>query len=244
MKKEKIIRQQAREALKGNFAVLIAGSLAVAAAVILLENVLYLIALPLGFYDLEADAVVAGKEAGMAVLMTGVIALAVALSPFVNGLLRAAGNAVTKGSCSVTDLFCFFQSPLRYFKTLAVNLGLGCLYAVLTTPLRIIGSLWFADGVFAVVWTAVTLCWSVFVFLLFLHYPLAAYALDDSHGALHYLFGYIGFSFRRFGALLTLLLSMAGWLALGFFIVPLLYTVPYLLTALMNSARWLFAMEN
>lgn len=37
---------------------------------------------------------------------------------------------------------------------------------------------------------------------------------------------------------------MLGWIALCFFIIPTLYVVPYLAVTLMNSARWLFAMNN
>ena len=59
-----------------------------------------------------------------------------------------------------------------------------------------------------------------------------------------YLFGCIGFSFRYSGALLRLIFSMFGWIALCFFVLPALYAVPYISVALMNSARWLFAMNQ
>ena len=82
----------------------------------------------------------------------------------------------------------------------------------------------------------------VFAFLiyaLFLHYPLCLYAVDDSRSALRYMFGYIGFSFRHFGAFFKLFFSMIGWILLCFFIAPIFYVGPYALCAAVNSARWL-----
>ena len=120
-------------------------------------------------------------------------------------------------------------------------MSLVVLFSLLTLPADGAVNMLFGDSVLAAVLYGVGVLWKLFVFLFFIHYPLAAFAIDDSRGIFRYVFGYIGFSFRHGGALIKLLLTMLGWISLCFFVVPMIYVVPYLETALMNSARWLMA---
>jgi hypothetical protein len=173
----------------------------------------------------------------------GALVLAAVFSPLINGFFRLAADTAVKGGCEINSFFYFFSSPRRYFRTLAVNMGLCALYSLLTAPLAVAGRL-LGDVLPAPAITAVLVIWQIFVYIFFIHYPLAAYAINDSRQAYYYVFGFIGFSFRYSGALIKLIFSMLGWIALCFFIIPTLYVVPYLAVTLMNSARWLFAMNN
>ena len=225
MSRERIIKQQARESLRGNITALIAGFLALAVM-----------------------GVMSGEVTGDSflwylLLEFGALVLAAVFSPLINGFFRLAADTAVKGGCEINSFFYFFSSPRRYFRTLAVNMGLCALYSLLTAPLAIAGRL-LGDVLPAPAITAVLVIWQIFVYIFFIHYPLAAYAINDSRQAYYYVFGFIGFSFRYSGALIKLIFSMLGWIALCFFIIPTLYVVPYLAVTLMNSARWLFAMNN
>jgi hypothetical protein len=82
------------------------------------------------------------------------------------------------------------------------------------------------------------------IYMIFVHFQLAGYALDNSKSVLSLSFGRIGFGLKHFGKLFKLMLSFAGWFALCFFILPALYAAPYFAVASMQSARWLFDIEN
>ena len=230
MSRERIIKQQARESLRGNITALIAGFLALAVMGVIIFDVPVFAAYLLNLVDAESGEVTGDSFLWYLLLEFGALVLAAVFSPLINGF------------------------PRRYFRTLAVNMGLCALYSLLTAPLAIAGRL-LGDVLPAPAITAVLVIWQIFVYIFFIHYPLAAYAINDSRQAYYYVFGFIGFSFRYSGALIKLIFSMLGWIALWifsmlgwialcFFIIPTLYVVPYLAVTLMNSARWLFAMNN
>jgi hypothetical protein len=104
--------------------------------------------------------------------------------------------------------------------------------------------IFFNDDFGGVIMSAVMIVWGLFVYMILVHYPLFLYAVDDGKPVWHYAIGLVGFSFRHFGALLRLLFSMIGWIALCFFVVPVIYVAPYLITACANSARWLAIIEG
>ena len=213
MSRERIIKQQARESLRGNITALIAGFLALAVMGVIIFDVPVFAAYLLNLVDAESGEVTGDSFLWYLLLEFGALVLAAVFSPLINAV---------KGGCEINSFFYFFSSPRRYFRTLAVNMGLCALYSLLTAPLAIAGRL--LGGVLpepAI--TAVLVIWQIFVYIFFIHYPLAAYAINDSRPAYYYVFGFIGFSFRCSGALIKLIFSMLGW---------------------MNSARWLFAMNN
>lgn len=243
MSRERIIKQQARESLRGNITALIAGFLALAVMGVIIFDVPVFAAYLLNLVDAESGEVTGDSFLWYLLLEFGALVLAAVFSPLINGFFRLAADTAVKGGCEINSFFYFFSSPRRYFRTLAVNMGLCALYSLLTAPLAIAGRL--LGGVLpAPAITAVLVIWQIFVYIFFIHYPLAAYAINDSRPAYYYVFGFIGFSFRCSGALIKLIFSMLGWIALCFFIIPTLYVVPYLAVTLMNSARWLFAMNN
>ena len=124
-------------------------------------------------------------------------------------------------------------------------MGLIVLFSAIAAPADVAVRLLENSGdLFVILASVVSVIWKLLIFIFFIHYPLAAFALDDSRGIFRYLFCYIGFSFRHCGALIRLLLSMLGWIALCFFVVPAVYSIPYLEVALMNSARWLLPRTN
>lgn len=245
MSKEKIIKKQAREALKGNLSVLIAGGIAICAAYILLETIMDLIAVMLGIVDVGTNKITDGNEIYYFMINSAMLIPAALISPIINGFFKAAANTAIHKRCEAKDLFYFFANPLLYFKTLVINMALFMIWLVISAPFEAYKYMGLEEGsVLAILATVMVILWKVIIYLFFVHYPLAAYAIDDSKGIGKYIFGYIGFSFRNSGALLMLLFSMFGWIALCFFVLPMLYVVPYLAVAAMNSARWLFELEK
>lgn len=243
MSNERIIKQQARQALKGNLSVLIAGMGAVAVMVLMLDLVLQIPAIMLHLVDTETGLVKDGMQLNYVLLAVAAAILSVLASPLFNGFLKLAANTAVQKSCGITDMFYYFGNPVRFFKTVLINMALCCIFVVLTEPVGVVcdsfDDLWFAPAL-----TVGLVLWRIIVYIFLIHYPLAAYTLNDSRALPHYLFGYIEFSFRHCGALIKLLLTMAGWIALCFFVVPAVYVVPYLAVVLMNSARWLLAVNQ
>ena len=242
MSKEKIVKLQAREALKGNISVMIAAMGMIALTAVTLLELFYLLIVALGTVDIETDDIRPGAE----LLYFGSYALcsllAVGAAPMINGFMRMAGDVAVKGKCEIGTLFYYYKSPLRFFKSVVIDMGLLLIFSALTFPADAVAKLLADYGELVGIAVAVAgVIWKILVFLFFIHYPLAIFALDDSRGIIRYLFCCTGFSFRHSGALIGLLFSMLGWIALCFFVVPALYVIPYLEVALMNSARWLLS---
>ena len=245
MNKEKLIKQQAREALKGNLSSLMAAMGMITLCVTTLITLFLLLVIALRIIDIDSDEL----KAGMELPLLGVYALCglpgVACLPMVNGFMRMSGDAVIKGSCELSELFYFYRRPLRFFKSVVVDMGLIVLFSAIAAPADVAVRLLENSGdLFVILASVVSVIWKLLIFIFFIRYPRAAFALDDSRGIFRYLFCYIGFSFRHCGALIRLLLSMLGWIALCFFVVPAVYSIPYLEVALMNSARWLLPRAN
>ena len=244
MQKEKIGKQQAREALRGNFSILIAGLAALVVTFLMVLYLGYLIEIPLGIIDAETEEIKDSMQTYDLLVTLGQSFLLMALSPMLNGWLHTAARAVISGKSEMSDLFYFFGSAVRYFKTVVLNLSLCVLSVALMTPMEILKSVFFNDDFGGFMMGVGQIVWGVLIYMLIVHYPLFLYAADDSMPVWHYAIGSIGFSFRHFGALLRLLFSMIGWLALCFLVVPVIYVAPYLITACANSARWLAIIEG
>ena len=244
MKRERIVKQQAREALRGNFSILIAGFSALVVAYLTVVYLAYVIEIPAGVVDVESEEVIDSMRQFDMLVTLGQSILFAVLSPLLNGWLHTAARAVISGKSEITDMLYYFGSAVRYFKTVVLNLSLCVLAAALITPLGVVKSVFFNDDFGGVIMSIVMIVWGLFVYMILVHYPLFLYAVDAGKPVWRYAIGLIGFSFRHFGDLLRLLFSMLGWIALCFFVVPVIYVAPYLITACANSARWLAIIEG
>lgn len=172
-------------------------------------------------------------------------------SPLLNGCLRMAANTAVKKSCEIRDMTFFFCGARRYFKTLLFNLLVWLLLCSSSALLNVSGYLsWLLpdlfnaeislrlEGVLTVFAGVLTAVIRVLLYFLFAHYPLFAYALDDSLPPVS-AFTMIGFSLKNYWKALRLAFSFIGWFALCFFVVPALYVLPYFAVASAASVRWL-----
>lgn len=252
MSKEKLVKKQAREALKGNAVPVIMGILVFVMALILAENIRYWFWIYFDAIDLELEVMNAGSDLPYYSVMAATVVITVALSPFFNGAIKSAANAVINKKNEFTDVLYFFKGAKRYFKTLLINMALFVIFAApsslldnglsaLTDTVPDSNPVYWVLSFFAALVSVIV---KFFLYAWFIHYPLCLYAVDDSRGAAKYIFGYIGFSFRHFGAFFKLFFSMFGWICLCFFVAPMFYVVPYYLAASINSARWLLKADE
>ena len=82
MSKEKIVKKQAREALKGNTLPIIAGMLLSALVFVMLQNIMYVLMIAFDAIDLESERMNAGSDLPYFLVLTGTIIAGVLLSPF------------------------------------------------------------------------------------------------------------------------------------------------------------------
>lgn len=256
MKTEKTIKQQARAALHGNASALIAMTGVVAAAYFLLNYaqfvLLYLFA-PSG----AADGTFSANDFNVRLIQSIYMLLLLFLSPLLNGALRGAAQAAVHGDCGARDVFYYFGAFRRWAKTVLINLLVYCLFAaagfalnpgfytrallpwLYNAPLD-----WNIESFVVIFIDVVSVLLQICYYMLFVHFPLTAYALNENIRVEKCVFMMIGFSALHFGKLLRLLLSFAGWFALCFLVVPALYVIPYFAVASMKSAKWLFELDE
>lgn len=257
MNTEKMIKQQARLAMRGNMTKLLAAAGVAALAFLMLEYLEYLVFLLLGAVDPATEETVSGSE-GVVIAVTALYVFVVMLaSPLLSGFVRMAAQVAATKDCRSLDVFYYFGSAHRYLKTVVLNLLLFLMWFVASSALNISGWLQilhpglFAaelsmspEGFLTLFTQIITVFVQVLLYMLLVHYPLLSYAFDDSHTLVDYAFVTIAFSVRHFWQLFRLMLSFAGWFALCFFVVPALYVVPYFAVAAANSARWLLELDR
>lgn len=257
MSTEKIIKNQAKNSLVGNWSVIISAILAVCAVVILLQSVFYFIISNFKLIDIETNVVFSQKRLIYNLVTVTITAVTIFVSPLINGVFKMSGNVALYGKTELTDLFYFFRSFKRYSKTLCLNIVLAVLCSVLFYGLDVyaLASHFLKadlhddagfDIITLVLFTAylVTVAIRILIYLIFVHYPFMAYSLDDSRNVFRYLFGYIGFAVKNLGNSIRLMFSFAGWIASCFFVVPAFYVLPYLMTSSTISAKWLLLIDN
>ena len=258
MSTEKVIKNQAKDSLKNNWSVIIAAVLAVCVIMILINALLY----GFGFFakaiDTDTGLIKEGKKLMFSFVACTALTVAILLSPLINGLYKMFCNTSLYNRTEASDLFYFFKGAKRYFKTLVINITLLFIFSVLSYGLDAYSYACYVLGaslksgfqfdfntLILIVFFIVSVIIKVIVYLLFVHYPLVAYSFNDSLPATKYMFGYIGFSFRHFAKTLKLVLSFFGWIVLSCaLVVPAFYALPYLLTSMTTSAKWLFSLER
>lgn len=257
MSTEKIIRNQAKKSLVGNWSVIIFAVMAVCASAILLESVLYFIGYYFKLYDIETGVVYGQRKLIYYIVSIAVGVAGVFASPLINGVLKMSGNVALYNNTEINDVFYYFKGVKRYFKTLCINIALAVLCVVLFYGLDVYELACYLlkadlhkDFGFDIITLVligaflVSIVIKILIYLIFVHYPLMAYSLDDSKKVFKYIFGYMGFSVKNLGKTIKLMLSFTGWIALCFFVVPAFYVLPYLLVSATNSAKWLFLLDK
>ncbi len=257
MKTETYIKKQARQALRGNMSKLLAAAGVTALAFLLLEYLEYLVLLLSGVIHVSTGEMKEGNEVLQIIVTVVYTAVVMLAAPLVNGFVRMVMTTAVQRRCRSTDVLYYFHGAHRYVKTVVLDLLLFLMFFVASSLLNFSGYLQVflpdlfnaqpsltIEGILTVFMQIVTVILRVLVYMLLVHYPLLSYAFDENQTIVECGFGKIGFSVRHFWQLFRLMLSFAGWFALCFFVVPVLYVLPYFAVAAATSAKWLFALER
>lgn len=256
MKTEQIIKKQARGAMRGNMSKLIAAAGLASLVLLLLEYLEYLVLYIGNAVNLDTGEVKDGYTVFYLLTVSGFAAAALFASPLLNGFLRMSADTAIKKECRSVDVFYYFKGGRLYFKTILFNLVLYLMYASASSALNLSGILsWLLPDIFAaemslriesvltVFVSIVTVILRIIVFLIFAYYPLLAYAIKGDM-RISCIFKMLGFSIKHFSQAFRLTLSFAGWFALCFFVVPVIYVAPYFAVSSAMSARWLLELDG
>ncbi len=254
MSTEKIIKNQAKKSLSGNW-VQILSALTVVGVLFLIYQYFFTVILCFtGNIDFESGNI---KNIDL-YLYAVIILFLLAVSPFLNGTFKVAANIVLYGKSEITDIFYFFKVR-KYFRTIGLNLLIILLFSLSSQLLDIYNfistaqrtdffelwnSAYYGESMLFFLAFVVSIAVKLLVFFIFAYYPLCAYALDDSSSVGKYAFGFIPFSFRHLGASIKLFFSFIGWILLSFFVVPVFYTLPYYVVSAVSSTRWLIMLDR
>ena len=249
-----VVRSQARQTLKGNYAAAVAAFAVLLLPVFIITGLNYITET---FVAMCSDRAIVQNVIQITVFTPLTIIVCALFSPLINGFLHASANAALKNSCSTLDLFYYFGSVTRYFKTLVINMLVFLLFAVSTSALdlekyfrvffkeQVPGSLGFDPDSFMIIFVGViTILIRILLYLFFVHFPLTAYAFNEDLGVSECVFVMMGFSAKNFWKTFRLLISFSGWLLLCFFVVPALYVIPYVSVSALTSAKWLFQLDE
>ncbi len=253
MKTERIIKNQARKYLSGNWLPFIVAGSVVCIAIILFMNIVSMFAFVFNLVDLNTYEIADNNKMLYVIIASAVEMIFIFISPMINGVIRMAANVVLYEKTEVADMFYFFKEINRYFKTLLLNLALFVIYNIITEILfnaylyasvaldaDLTGGLNFnSTSLILVLSMVVTVAVKVLFFFIVIYYPLSYYALDSSKPVSAYVFGLISFSLRHLGSAIKLTISFLGWILLCFFVVPAIYVLPYCVVSAVNSTRWL-----
>ncbi len=257
MSTEKTIKNQAKKLLEGNWTTIITAVVVFCVALIIVQSISYAAMFAYGIFDLNTFEIKASGKLIYALISAAGYLIFFLLSPMLNGAYKTICNTAVSGSCEISDLFYFFKKG-RYLKTLFVNFFVFAIFSIFCMLFNIYGyASYFLDGILKenpsfdiiinillVLSGAVTAVLIVLAYLVLVHYQLLAYAFDDNMSAAKYCFGLYAFSFRNLGAAIKLVCGFIGWIALCFFVVPAFYVLPYLMTSMAVSAKWLFAIDR
>ena len=250
MKTVQTLKKQAKASLNGKWATAVAGLLAVFAFALFVY--LFYVA-----FGLVSGAIVASVEEINAVVVIKLLALffvtfllAFALLPITNGFFRLCYNIANGREADFADVFYFFKGTKQYFKALQFNIftcaKLFAVYLIFfsaynicripaieanfeNTPLFIIQrSVFFAIGFAWFLLFSIRIIFSEFIFV------------DNVNARISDIFRATKVILKHHNLdILLLNYSFIPWIALCFFVIPALYVIPYMLTTIATSSKWL-----
>lgn len=258
MSTEKIIKQQSKASLSGNWTVIIAAVFVILTVIIFADAVFSAVCYNANILNSYSGVVYDSKQFEYYIAVLVYYSFAVLASPLLNGLIKMICSISLYSRAEIFDLFFFFRGARRYFKTVFINTALFFIYSVISYGLDVysyvcsyygesLGRQFSFDAVTLTLLGAflISAIIKTAIFLLFAYYPLTAYSFNNNLHTATYIFGFMGFSFRNFINSAKLAISFTGWIVLSCaFAVPAIYALPYIAVSAVTSAKWLFALER
>lgn len=264
MNKNKVIKQQARLLLKGNWVPVISGFVIVILALLAVFYTQF--TLLYAFDQLNADGELYKQPVNITTgrinytlicIAAGSSAALLLLSPLFNGAIRLCAKLTLDRTANISEMFYCFRSFALYVKTVLLNFVIFFLFTVTSSLLdpyiyvsRITGTeldgtnpgdpLWW---VMAAAFLAAVLI-DILLYTVLVHFPLLVYAFEPQRGVCGCTFALLPFIFRNLGKALSLTISFFGWALLCFFVVPVLYAAPYYAVASADSVKWMLQSQE
>lgn len=252
MRPEKIIRSQAKEALKGNWIAAVSGVF-VLLAVIFLIDVFYELLLNLTGI-ISGNTLKKGGEFALIIILCATFLFYFALSPFKNGYLRLCYNIAQGRSDGLRDIFYYFSGIKVYFKALQFNIIIMlkkilyalisfipyflCLLFELVLFTNFIKPTSSTNALFDTLEFVLMIIGSVSTVIISIRLIIPEFVFVDNPEA--NTFGIAKFiSSTHLREYYKLVFSFAFWILSCFFVLPGLYVIPYLTTSLGTSSKWL-----
>ena len=240
MEKESIIRKQARKALSGNWIPFISALMTVFTAIM----AAYLIGVVLAFAT-GADDEAAPEWLTFICFLTMTVALMI-LSPLKNGFMRMCYKRTLGNRADYSEMFFYFRSKSSYARALHFNVMLFmrfAVYCVLCMLPNIICAIFIGQGI---LYSVLFGLGTAGLIVLSNGLIIREFTFADSDIAsveeTNRLASKINRSHRL--DLLALTYSFIPWLALCFFVLPVLYVMPYFFEAHAVSAKWLIKLHK
>lgn len=257
MSTEKIIRNQAKQSLKGNWVAIISAVLFILTAIIGIALIGSLVLNFFETYDYETGETIKENRIAEIIVNFALIVSALFLSPLYSGLYRMFINTARYGKTDLSDFFYFFAEKQLYLKALIINFVSGVLVIGLGYGLNPYFYVNMATGMDINNITELsfdTICLTgsyiagivikIFLYMIFVHYPILYLSVNEHYPLSHFTFKMYSFALKNFGKTFKLLFTFTGWIALCFFVVPAFYVLPYLGVSMANSAKWLFGINE
>lgn len=228
----------------------VAGLMAVFSVALLLYLLLAMLGWITGAFMTTADEVNTAATIKLLVIFWLTFLLAFFMLPITNGFFRLCYNIANEREANFADVFYFFKGTKRYLRALQFNI-LTCakLFAAYliafagynihripvieanlgdTTLFIINRSVFFAFGSALFLLFFIRIIFSEFIFV-----DNENARISDISRATKVIFNHHKLD------IILLNYSFIPWIALCFFVIPALYVIPYMLTTVATSAKWL-----
>ena len=252
MSKEKIIRSQAKESLKGNWTASVAGVFVLLSVILILEAFYELLCLSIGVFSNES--LKSGYEIIYIIILCSVILFTFAVTPFKNGYFKLCYNIACKRSDGLRDMFYFFSGTRQYFKALRFNIIIALkkvLYAFISfvpytlylvtknaIPGLNLNSGVSSSGAPDIIEIILFSIGTAFTVLISIRLFITEFIFVDNFEANVFVIAKI-ITKRHLGDYYRLVFSFFLWILSCFFVLPGLYVIPYFMTSLGTSSKWL-----
>lgn len=243
-----VVRSQARQTLKGNYAAAVAAFAVLLLPVFIITGLNYITET---FVAMCSDRAIVQNVIQITVFTPLTIIVCALFSPLINGYIRLFYQASLTQKFRMSDLFYYFENQ-RYAKTLQLDLsyflrmllpGVLCFvpliaYYVITLGFMgdFAGTVLYKDLAFLLTVASVLLLvlYSLKYFLVFTMYTV------DDQAEIGDLFRFSKSTMKeQKSAASQLIFSFTPWLLLCLLVLPALYVVPYMTQSLCIGAKWM-----
>lgn len=262
MIKEKKIKAQSRKILsQGNWSSIIISLSITAIFLFAAFSLLYLLLLSFDTVNTSNGEINSSKKLIAEIITFAFYIIVILISPIFNGFIKTCYNVSKGEKAFVGDTLYYFSNVKVYVKALRVNLFIIALLMIFSIVAFIIPFLFdnllsnflttllktstFSD-IFDIVSVILWIAGGFLFFILSLKLVFAPFLFIENENmpTSFYITHSLAMSKKNFKNIFKLVLSFIPWLALCFFIFPIIYVGPYLAISVSTSVKWIIILEK